>query len=347
MEVAIMNNASRILITRLSHLGDCVLTLPLATAIRAHNPDAKIAWIVEKPGQQLLADHPAIDELIAVPRGWLKRPSQLLAIRKQLRSFAPDVCIDPQSLSKSAILARLSGAPRRIGFGAPIGREIAPTLNNELVVPETEHLVDRTLGLLQPLGIPIPATADFAMPNYTAAAAELQSFIENQHLGCTFAVINPGAGWASRRWPPRRYGTVARHLGQKYQIPSVVAWAGEEEEKMATEIVSRSGGHGILAPRTTLQQLAELLRQAAFYVGSDTGPMHIAAAVGTPCISLYGPTLPGKSGAYGAGHEHVQSFYQSTNRKKGNEAMCAIEPELVIAASDKMVERSDFQTVAA
>lgn len=347
MEVATMNNTSRILITRLSHLGDCVLTLPLATAIRAHSPQTKIAWIIEKPGQQLLADHPAIDELIAVPRGWLKKPRQLFAIRKQLRSFAPDVCIDPQSLSKSSILARLSGARRRIGFGKPIGREIAPNLNNELVVPETEHLVDRTLGLLEPLGIPIPAAAEFALPNYASANAELQPFIDNQHLGCTFAVINPGAGWASRRWPPRRYGSVARHLGQKFQIPSVVAWAGADEEKMALEIVNRSGGHGIMAPNTTLQQLAELLRKAAFYVGSDTGPMHIAAAVGTPCISLYGPTLPVRSGAYGKGHEYVQSFYQSTNRKKGDEAMRAIEPEMVITACDKMVERIGVKSAAA
>lgn len=342
-----MNNASRILITRLSHLGDCVLTLPLATAIRAHNPQARIAWIIEKPGQQLLANHPAIDELIAIPRGWLKRPRQLFAIRKQLRSFNPDICIDPQSLSKSAILARLSGAPRRIGFGTPIGREIAPNLNNELVVPETEHLVDRTLGLLARLDIPVPTSVDFAMPHYDSAATELQPFIDNQHLGCTFAVINPGAGWASRRWPPRRYGAVARYLGQTFQIPSVVAWAGANEEKMATEIVNRSGGHGIMAPRTSLQQLAELLRKAAFYVGSDTGPMHIAAAVGTPCVSLYGPTLPGRSGAYGDIHEHVQSFYQSTNRKKGDEAMRAIEPEAVIAACEKMVEQIGAKSAAA
>lgn len=342
-----VTSESRILITRLSHLGDCVLTLPLASAIRAHVPQAKIAWIIERPGQQLLANHPAIDELVAVKRGWLKQPRQILAIRKQLRSFAPNICLDPQSLSKSSILARLSAAPLRVGFDKPIGREIAPWLNNRLVAPKAEHLVDRTLGLLEPLGIPTPAKVDFGLPIYQDAKNSLQPFLETQHLGCDFAVINPGAGWASRRWPPRRFGAVARHLGQQHQIPSVVAWAGPDEEVMATEIVERSGGHGIMAPHTTLPELAELLRRAAFYVGGDTGPMHIAAAVGTPCVSLYGPTLPTRSGAYGVGHEHVQAFYQSTNRKIGDEAMRAIEPDTVIQACNKLIQNRGLTSAAA
>lgn len=342
-----VTNSSRILITRLSHLGDCVLTLPLASAIRAHAPGAKIAWIVEKPGQQLLADHSAIDELIAVSSGWLKRPRQLMAIRKQLRAFAPDVCIDPQSLIKSSVLAWLSGAKRRIGFGQPIGRELAPYLNTELVVPETEHLTDRTLGLLAPLDISIPDQANFDLPHFEEAAKQNRPFLDSHHLGCDFAVINPGAGWASRRWPPRRYGAIARYLGQTHQIPSVVAWAGDDEQAMANEIIQRSGGHGILAPKTNLQRLTELLRRAAFYVGSDTGPMHIAAAVNTPCIALYGPTMPTRSGAYGDRHEHVQAFYQSTNRKSGDEAMRAIEPADVIEACATMIKKISSRSAAA
>ena len=338
-EVVTISDQSRILITRLSHLGDCVLTLPLATAIKAHASNARIVWVVEKPGQQLMADHPAIDELIAVSSGWLKRPRQVLALRQQLREFAPDVCIDPQSLSKSSLLGWLSGAKSRVGFEAPIGREIAPYLNNELVAPKTEHLADRTLELLSPLGIPIPDVADFAFPRFPSAEESIQPFLDRQHLGCDFAVVNPGAGWASRRWPPRRFASVARHLGQKHQVPSVVAWAGEAERDMAEEIVARSGGYGILAEKTNLQELSELLRHAAFYVGGDTGPMHIAAAVGTPCVALYGPTLPGRSGAYGSQHIHVQAFHQTTNRKIGDEGMRAIEPEMVTEACDRMVER--------
>ena len=347
MEVANVTNSSRVLITRLSHLGDCILTLPLASAIRAHAPGAQIAWVTEKPAHHLLLDHPAIDNLIAIPSGFLKRPGNLLAIRRELRSFAPDICIDPQSLSKSAILASLCGAKIRVGFAKPIGREIAPLLNNRLVAPESRHLVDRTLELLQPLGIAIPERPDFGMPNFETAANEIRPFLEQHHLGCDFAIINPGAGWPSRRWPPRRFGTVARHLGQTHQIPSVVVWAGAEEQAMAHQIVQGSGGHGILAPSTSLQQLVELCRHAAFYVGSDTGPMHIAAAVGTPCVAAYGPTKPCHSGAYGMTHEHVQSFYQSTNRKTADEGMRAIEPAQVIEACDKMVRKLDRKSSAA
>ncbi len=343
-DVVKVTDSSQILITRLSHLGDCVLTLPLASAIKAHAPNATIRWVIEKPGQQLLTGHPAVDELIAIPSGWLKRPRQVLSIRKQLRETTTDICIDPQSLSKSAILARLSAAPHRIGFAKPVGREIAPYWNNHCVQPETDHLVDRTLELLKPLGIAIPNRPEFALPHFEQPAARMDTFLTKHHLRCDFVVINPGAGWQSKRWVPRRFGTVARHLGQTHQLPSVVVWAGSDEEKMATEIVQRSGGYSIMAPKTDLQELTQLLRRAAFYLGGDTGPMHIAAAVGTACVALFGPTRPQHCGAYGDQHLHVQAFYQSTQRRTGTQAMQAIEVDPVIRACDAMVEQLTTKT---
>ncbi len=162
-----------------------------------------------------------------LPRGWLKNPHEVFELRKKLQLLDCDVSFDPQSLTKSSIVAWLSGARRRIGFERPLGRELAPLLNNELVTPGQEHVVDRSLEMLQTLGIDSPEV-EFALPADSAATEQVEQFCQNSHLGCGFVAINPGAGWASRRWPSRRYGAVARYLGQQYQVPSVVLWAGQE-----------------------------------------------------------------------------------------------------------------------
>jgi heptosyltransferase-1 len=331
----------RVLITRLSHIGDCVLTLPLACAIKDHQPDAFVAWIVEKPADQLLAGHRAIDKLLVVPRGFLKSPSALIGLRKRLRKLRCNIALDPQSLSKSAVLARLSGAPRRVGFKGRHGREIAPQLNNECIEPTSTHLLDRTLELLPALGIETPRPV-FDLPVATDADTTTAEFIATSHLGCGFVVLNPGASWPSKQWAPRKFARVARHLGEKHRIPSLVTWSGEVEKAWAEQIVERSGGHALLAPSTNLRELASLLRCAHFFVGSDTGPLHVAAAVGTPCIGLYGPTRPEDSGAYGTDHLAVQAFHQTGNRrtrKSSDIAMSAIDAERVIDACEEQIHR--------
>ena len=316
----------------------------MACALRDHLPNAHITWVVETPTNQLLEGHDAIDELLVVPRGYLKQPRIVFGLRRRLRQIGCDVALDPQSLTKSAILGYLAGVPRRIGLTRPLGRELAPILNTELVSPGKPHLVDRSLGLLQTLGVESPGVR-FSLPKDTAADATIDQFLRHAHLGCDFAVINPGAGWPSKQWQPKKFGAVARYLGQDYQVPSVVAWAGPTELKMAETIVNRSGGHAVLAPRTTLRELVSLLKRSLFYLGGDTGPMHLAAAVDTPCVALFGPTLPENCGPYGidgiTGKQHVtvQAFYQETERKTNDAAMKAIEIEMVTAACDRMLAR--------
>ena len=146
----------RILISRLSHIGDCVLTLPILNTLRAHFPNAFLAWVVESPSDQLLNDHDALDHLIVLPRGWLKSISRVSQLRRELRSLCFDITVDPQSLTKSSVAAWLSGARRRIGFTRGVGRELAPSLNNELVRPKRTHVVDKSLELLAELGIRAP-----------------------------------------------------------------------------------------------------------------------------------------------------------------------------------------------
>ena len=332
----------RILITRLSHIGDCVLTLPLACSLREQHPRAFIAWVTERPNQQLLEGHPAIDELVVLEKNWYRKLATIRETRSRLRELNCSVAIDPQGLTKSASLGWLSGARKRIGFETPHGREMSTMLNTDRVEAARAHLVDRSLELLYPLGM-AHSKIRFDLKVPAAAQKFAAAFIKDHHLGCGYAVVNPGASWPSKLWPTRRFGKIARMLGQEHQIPTVITWAGEEERRMANEIAKRSGGHGILAPPTSLQQLLALLEAARFYLGSDTGPTHMAAAVGTPCIGLHGPTLPERSGPYGASHICLQAYYHEgssrARRTADNAAMRAIECETVWNAVESILDR--------
>ena len=146
----------RILLVRLSAIGDVIHGLPVLCALRERFPEAHLSWVVERTAATLLKDHPALDELIVLPRGWLKSPGEVWRLRERLRGLRPDVTIDLQGLTKSAIAARLSGCRRRIGFGDEKGRELSPWLNTELVDAPAAHVIDANLQLLAPLGIHAP-----------------------------------------------------------------------------------------------------------------------------------------------------------------------------------------------
>jgi ADP-heptose:LPS heptosyltransferase len=331
----------RILITRLSHIGDCVLTLPLLCALRRRYPSAYIVWAVERPADQLLYRHPDLDQVIVVPRNWLRRPIVAARLRRELREHRLDVAIDPQSLTKSSALARLSGARIRLGMARPDGREISPWLNNRLAEITKSHLVDKTLEMLQSINC-ADDRVEFRLPIDQTALAEMASWC-SQIPGQSFIAINPGGSWTSKRWEPERFAAVARQALDRWHLRSLVVWAGDAERQMAQSIVNASGGAAKIAPPTNLNQLAALLFRAKMYLGGDSGPMHIAAAVGTPCVALFGPTKPEDSGPYGQGHENIQAWYQSGNcrqrRSAANDAMRAIQVPDVLAAIEKIIRR--------
>ena len=204
MADSIERSGPRILITRLSAVGDCIHTMPLVGALRRQHPQAYIAWIVQRSASSLLEGYPGLDRVIVVARDWLRSPAGILRLRRELRAQRFDVSLDPQGLTKSAALGWLSGAPRRIGFTAPQGRELSLWLNNEQVEPTTEHVVDRYLQLLRPLGVPETIEARFELPLRDHAV--IDELIRNTQLSEGFAVLNPGAGWDSKLWPARRFG---------------------------------------------------------------------------------------------------------------------------------------------
>ena len=334
---------ARILIVRLSAIGDVMHGLPVLNALRDALPRAFLAWVIEGRAADLLRSHRSLDELVVLPRGWLKSPRAVLGLRRRLGELRFDVAIDMQGLSKSAVAARLSGARRRIGFDGRDGREISRWLNNCLVSATRTHVVERNLELLAPLEISNPRIR-FDLEECPLAAIAAARILELMGLAQGFALINPGAGWNSKLWPSSRYGEVARHLGQSRSLRSLVVWAGQQERAWAQEIVAGSGGFAALAPSTSLNELASLARRARVFVSSDTGPLHVAAAVGTPCVALFGPMPSERNGAYGPQHINVQKMWLPVShreRRTERESMRAISVEDVATACEGILDRDD------
>lgn len=331
----------RILIARLSHIGDCVLTLPLASALRRAMPTAYIGWIAESAAHPLLELSPDIDYLHVAPKGFLTRPDLAYQIRDQLRPFGYDIAIDPQGLTKSAAAAWLSGAPRRIGPAGQHGREFSRVLNNRLVRTRSSHLVDRTLELLQEIGIDDRRVV-WNLDRDERAERWASGQLARLGIGPAAALINVGAAWPSKLWEMDRFAAVSRHLRDARGIVSLVVWGGPLENRLARDVARMSGGAAILAPPTDLRQLAALARRARLMIASDTGPLHIASAMGTPCVGLHGATWPSHSGAYGPQHRAVQRAYQGgtsrQRRRADNSAMRQITVADVCRACEEILD---------
>lgn len=336
-------SAPRILIVRLSAIGDVVQGMPIACALRERFPQSYLAWAVGEAGATLLTGHQALDEIIVLPRRWLRSPRTFCRVRRRLRASRFDVAVEAQGLTKAALVAWLSAAPRRIGFGNPWGRELSRWLNTETVdTSDVEHVVDRNLRLLRPLGIESPRVR-FQLPELPQDRAAAEQMIARLEVGPRFALVNSGAGWPSKLWPSDRYASVASHLGRRWQLPTIVVWGRDEERLAGQQIVAASGGHARLAPPTTLPQLAALARRARLFLGSYTGPLHIAAAAGTPCVGLFGPWPARRHGPYGPNHLALQAEgFEGTTRQRRNapaRLMQAIRVADVCQACDQILQR--------
>ncbi|MEM6471044.1 MAG: glycosyltransferase family 9 protein [Planctomycetota bacterium] len=332
--------APKVLISRMSAIGDTILTLPVACAIRDRFPTAEISWIVEEKSAPMVRRHTAVDHLIVLQRGWFTSLSGIRDARRQLRELNCDVTLDCQGMTKSAFACYLSGANHRIGYDGKHARELSRFFSNVKVRPVFHHLTDRSLELLIPLGIHSPAIRwDLPVEGPAKAwAMRYRRTIPAPRL----AIMNPGATWHSKRWLPERFGATARYLRDRYGYTTVAVWGNPLDRSMASDIVATSNGAAILAPETDLQHLAAMIETADLFISNDTGPLHLAVAVGTRTIGLYGATKPGDSGPYG--QTAIQTAYESGSAKQRraapNTAMCAIGVEHVCDAIDE-IETSD------
>ena len=305
---------SRILIVRLSALGDIVHAVPVLAALRRHDPSVEVDWLVEEAYAPILGLVDGLHQQVVVraseragppaegaggPR-FLHGPSGYVRAVAFLRRQRYDVALDLQGLIKSAVWARASGARRVVGFAREHLREPpAAWLYHERVTPpHPAHVIHKNLALAAHLGA---AVAPVSLPLGSEPSPALATAMQGLLDGARYAVLNPGAGWPNKRWPAERFAAIARELQRRHGLLSLVTW-GPAERALADEIVASSDGAARLSPPTSVGELAAVMRGAALVVAGDTGPLHMAAALGTPCVGLYGPTSAERNGPYGQIH---------------------------------------------
>jgi lipopolysaccharide heptosyltransferase I len=302
----------RILIVRLGSLGDIVHALPAAAALRQHFRDAQIDWLVEARHASVLELVPIIDRRVIVNRGSQASagdagptPGVVETIR-HLRTRGYDIAVDLQGLIKSALFARLSGARRVVGFDRRSLREpLAAVFYSETYAVGASHVVDKNLGLVSALGIESTLRRfPIDVPASPAAVAVQQDL---GRVG-SYAMINPGAAWPNKRWPAGRFGAVAAWLRERHALPSVVVW-GAGERDLAERVSEASGGAARIAPPTGIGDLLAIAQGARLVVSGDTGPLHLAAAVGAPIVGLFGPTDPMRNGPWDAADISLSRFH--------------------------------------
>src|SRR5215208_2017722 len=289
-----------ILFVKLGSIGDVVHTLPALAAVRRAVPGAKISWVVERRAAEILRDNPLLETLIEVDtkglRRWPLSGETLPATRRQLRRLRAspfDLSIDFQGLLKSALVARLSGARRRVGFAREHLREPAGRflLTETVRIPPRLNVIRKNLALASgALGVSLPATADtLEFPVHVSPTHRREADEVVQTVGERFTILNPGGGWPTKLWDAARFGELADTLLVEHGLRSVVTY-GPGERELAERVVASSRTGAATTASPTLKGFYALARRAAVYVGGDTGPTHLAVAAGAPVVGLFGPT---------------------------------------------------------
>ncbi len=312
----------KILIVKLSAIGDVIHTLPALNAIRAHYPDAHITWLVEEAAADLVVGHRALDRVIVSKRKhWIRqlkgssRRQALVDIRRfwrDLRDTHYDIVIDFQSLLKSGMLVWLASGDRKIGFDKGMQhQEHSYWLLNERIPPvDMEvHALTRGLMLLSAIGIEAKRIV-YDIPVTGEDRGRVKTLLESHGIDGTrpLVAINPVALWETKLWLNDRFASLADRLVRDYGV-DVVFTGGPGEREVIRDIRRRM----MTAPsvdfsgRTTLPMLAALYRQSTVLLTTDTGPMHLAAAVNTPVVALFGPTAPWRTGPFGDGHQVIRT----------------------------------------
>lgn len=294
---------SRILLIKPSSLGDIVHTLPVLNLLRRRWPEAKIAWLIRDTFAGLIEGHPQLDEVITFNRArfaqWWFNPRAAFELFGFLRSLGRrnfDLVIDLQGLHRSGWLARLTHAPARVGFEN--ARELAPLFYTHHVPVKSmdQHAVDRYLSVAEALGCG-REPVEFKFPIKPADRTHVESLLTG--VG-KYAVFLPGTNWPTKRWPTQHFAALVEPLKAQRGLTTVIA-GGPDVLPIANEILASfpSGGLINVVGKTNLQQLVALLDGASLVIANDTGPMHIAAAMNKPLVTMFGPTNPVRTGPYG------------------------------------------------
>lgn len=286
----------RILLVRTSALGDIVHSLPVLAALRRRWPEAEIGWVVDEAFAPLLEGHELLDRLIPVPlrrwrRGGAGRAREIAGFLAALRRFRAGIALDLMGNHKGALLARLSGAGRRLGLGRADRREPSSALwLSETVAAAGVHAVERALAVAAPLGAD-PGAVDFA-PGALACGRE-------RVPPGDYLFLHPGAAWGNKRYPAERWGRVAERLGAALGLPVRVG-AGPGERELADRVVAASGGRAVVHDAPSIPDLVGAVRGARLVLAGDTGAAHLARALDRPLVAVHGPTDPERHGPWRA-----------------------------------------------
>jgi len=350
----------RLLIVRLSAMGDIIHTLPAATALRQAFPHATLGWLIEERWAELLCtlryprsgrrspQRPLVDRVHSVNTAeWRRAPFsfntwlQMGAGLSELRGIQYDAAIDFQGAVRSALLARWSGAPIVVGSAQP--RENAASMfytRQVLLKTNGTHVVEQALALAEAIIptqiIPAPmaeARVEFPVdPDAESKIAGLTADVSD------FAILNPGAGWGAKRWPVERYGQVARELARDGLCSLVNCGPGEEELAAAVEAAGEGAARKISC---SVSELIALTRRARLLIGGDTGPMHLAAALKVPVVAIFGPTDPARNGPFGTRSivlRSASSMTDHTRRREPEPGLLEITVGEVVAATRKLLQ---------
>jgi lipopolysaccharide heptosyltransferase I len=294
--------ARRIALIKPSALGDVIHALPVLGALRQKFPDARIAWVVSRAYQSLLDGHPALDETIpfdrgALKSGWSKAAGASLAFARQLRRKRFDLVIDLQGLARSGLMTLATGAARRVGLGT--AREGAYLAYTDVVpIPDADkrHAIDHYWCVVEEFGVGhLPKRFDVPVRPESRAWAQQQL----KDLPRPWLAFGVGARWLTKRWPPDSFAELARRAQDRFGGTAFFVGAPDEAPLAHQVIAQLRGPWRDFAGTTSLQQLAGLLEVADVMVANDTGPLHLAAALGRPCVAPYTCTQVRRHGPYG------------------------------------------------
>jgi heptosyltransferase-1 len=330
----------RVLIVRLGSMGDIIHGLPTAATLKNNFPEWEIDWLVESRWRALLEDNPCLTRIVEFDTlSWRAAPlaagswQQLGKAVRELRERQYDWALDLQGALKSAIACRASGARQVVGFDGSWLREPGASIfYSRRIEPSAVHVVEANLALAAALGAQQPV---FAFPLPSGDATAIPAAVPSGDL----VVINPGAGWQAKQWSAAGYAQICDALEEKYALP-VVLNCGPGEAALANQVRSACRRSKPVLFSGSVPGLIALLRRARLMIAPDTGPLHLAAALGVPTVALFGPTDPKRNGPYGNSHRILRPENAPTSHSRsarGNGVMERIEPDQVLQAARELL----------
>ena len=335
----------RVLMVRLSSIGDTILTTPLLAAIRDSSPDTEVDWVVGQKSREIVEMCEGVSRIFTFPKVYgprmaVRNPAGavefvrvLRGLQAEMRERDYDLALDVQGLLKSGLAIGISGARMKMGWSRPWAREFSWLFTDvQLPMRNSCHVVDSWLDLTRAAGFR-EKEVRFPLRVPEHALREARAFLDGVRSDGPVVVINVGASKQEKCWQPASFGRLAEMIRRDAGAVTVFCWGNVWEREMAEEAARQSGGAGVVSFPTSLFTLAALVRLCDAYVGADTGPTHLAAALGTPAVALFGVTNPRRVAPYGQEDRVITRYCGPVDGVKVADAdasaMAGITPEEV------------------